>query len=288
MDGLVYFLPFVYIYLKMINMKNAVVAIQRLEGKYIREWTNHYLSLGFDLVILCDNNKDGDAEDISSILQDLIEDKKVIIEDYRNKVRAQMLAYCDMYVKYGSEYNLLYVDIDEFLTFKCHSNINEFIGSIPSDWQCVVFNWMTFGDSGHIYADYSKGVQERFKEQRIGVKSQYSFDDDHHIKSLVKGGLDKVQFIGNPHIPATPLKVYNAVGNRCDQSPFQPIDWSVAYIKHYTTKSLQEYIENKLMRGTGDRSYEMFLQTYGNRYFKINDWTEEKQQYILKKGFKGI
>lgn len=269
-------------------MKNAVVAIQRLEGKYIREWTEHYLSLGFDLVIICDNNQLSDNEDVTEILSDYIKDDKVIVEDYRNKVKAQMLAYCDMYLKYGSEYNILYVDIDEFLVLEKHKSISEFITSIPSNWECVVFNWMTMTDSGLIYADYSKGVKERFTEANPNAMSQYSFVDDHHIKSLVRSGLNDVRFIGNPHIPSTPLKIYNALGKRCDQSPFQCVIHNTAYIKHYTTKSLQEYIENKLMRGTGDRSYEMFLQTYGNRYFKINEWTEEKQQYIDRMGFKGI
>ena len=266
---------------------NAVVAIQRLEGKYLQEWVEHYLSLGFDLVIICDNNQLSDNEDITEILSDYIKDNKVVIEDYRGRVKAQMVAYCDMYLKYGSEYNLLYVDIDEFLYLEC-GNISTFLDTIPGDWECVVFNWMTMTDSGQIYADYSVPVQERFTIPNPNAMSQYNFVDDCHVKSLVRGGLDRVQFIGNPHIPSTPLKVFNALGLRCDQSPFQGVNHKVAYIKHYTTKSLQEYCEHKLMRGTGDRSYELFLQTYGNRYFKINDWTKEKQEYLDRIGFKGI
>lgn len=269
-------------------MKNAVVAIQRLEGKYIIEWTEHYLSLGFDLVIICDNNQLSDNEDVTEILSDYIKDKKVIIEDYRGRVKAQVLAYNDMYMKYGSKYNILYVDIDEFLVLDNHKSISEFITSIPSNWQCVVFNWMTMGDNGHIYADYSVPVQERFTEANPNAMSQYNFVDDCHIKSLVRGGLNDVRFTGNPHIPSTPLKVYNALGLRCDQSPFQQVIHNTAYIKHYTTKSLEEYCTHKLLRGTGDRSYELFLQTYGNRYFKINEWTKEKQEYLDKIGFKGI
>ena len=268
-------------------MKNAVVAIQRLEGKYIREWTEHYLSLGFDLVIICNNNQLSDNEDITELLSDYIKDDKVIVEDYRGRVKAQMVAYNDMYLKYGERYNLLYVDIDEFLYLEC-DNISTFLDTIPSDWQCVVFNWMTMTDSGHIYADYSKGVKERFTIPNPNAKSQYSFVDDHHIKSLVRGGLGNVQFLGNPHIPATQLKVYNVLGDRCDCSPFQQIVHKVGYIKHYTTKSLEEYVNGKLKRGTGDRTYELFLQTYGNRFFRINDWTQEKQEYLDRMGFKGI
>lgn len=266
----------------------AVVAIQRLEGKYIREWIEHYLSLGFDKVIICDNSQLSDNEDITEIVSNYIKDGKVIVEDYRGRVRAQMIAYSDMYLKYGSDYNILYVDIDEFLVLEKHKSISSFIESIPSEWQCIVFNWMTMTDSGLIYADYSRGVKERFTIPNPNAMSQYNFVDDCHIKSLVRGGLNEVKFLGNPHIPSTPLKVYNALGLRCDQSPFQCVNHKVAYIKHYTTKSLEEYCTHKLLRGTSDRSYEMFLQTYGNRYFKINEWTEEKQQYLDRIGFKGI
>lgn len=269
-------------------MKNAVVAIQRMEGKYIREWVNHYQSLGFDKVIICDNNQPSDTEDIGDILKDYIEQEFVVIEDYRGRIKAQMRCYTEMYLKYGNTYNILYCDIDEFLTLKCHKNITELIESIPSDWEAIVANWMTYGDNGLIYADYSKGVQERFTEPRFGVKSQYWFDDDCHVKSIIRCGLKDVQFISNPHVSTTPLLTYNVNGKRCDNSPFQPIDWGVAYFKHYTTKSLQEYCENKLKRGTGDRDYETFLATYKNRYFKINDWTEEKEEYLLKMGYKGV
>ena len=269
-------------------MKNAVVSIQRLEGKYLQEWVEHYLSLGFDLVIICDNNQLSDNEDITEILSEYIKDKKVIIEDYRNRVKAQMQSYCDMYIKYGDRYNLLYVDIDEFLVLEKHKSISEFLTSIPDDWQCVVFNWMTMTDSGLIYADYSVPVQERFTIPNPNAMSQYNFVDDCHVKSLVRSGLDRMQFTGNPHIPSTPLTVYNALGQRCDQSPFQGVNHKVAYIKHYTTKSLEEYCCHKLVRGTGDRDYNTFLQTYGNRYFKINNWTKEKQEYLDRIGFKGI
>lgn len=269
-------------------MNNAVVAIQRLEGKYIREWIEHYIQLGFDKVIICDNNQLSDNEDITEILSDYIKDEKVIVEDYRGRVRVQIIAYSDMYLKYGNDYNILYVDIDEFLVLDGYDSISSFIASIPSEWQCIVFNWMTMTDSGLIYADYSKGVKERFTESNPNAMSQYSFSDDHHIKSLVRGGLGNVQFLGNPHIPSTPLNVFNALGQKCDQSPFQSVNHNVAYIKHYTTKSLQEYVENKLKRGTADRDYKLFLETYGNRYFKINEWTEDKQEYLDRIGFKGI
>lgn len=267
--------------------KFAVCAIGRLENHYAVEFVEHYLNLGFDKIIVCDNNF-GDEEHFEEVLQPYIDQGSVIIEDWRGVVKAQMNAYSSIYAKYGGEYNILYVDFDEFLTLCKHKTIKEFVESFPSDCQCILINWATYGDNGHIYADYSKPLQERFTEARPNAKSQYNFLDDCHVKSLIMGGLGGVRFFGNPHTANTPLVCYHAEGYRCSQSPFQDIRRNVAYIKHFTTKSLEEYCLGKLQRGTADRDINCFKSTYQGRYFKINDWTREKQGYIDSLGIFNI
>lgn len=267
-------------------MRTAVVAIARLEGRYLQEWIEHNLSLGFDKVIIADNNHDEDGEDIAQMFKD---NPNVIVEDYRNKVGYQMRCYSELYLKYGKEYSaLMFVDIDEFLILNKHKTISEFLESFPDDWEQIVINWAQYGDNGQIYADYSKPLMERFTEHRPNAKAQYDFVDEFHVKCIVKGGLPQVVFYSNPHVATNPLLTYHASGYRCSNSPFQQVDHTVAYIKHFCTKSLQEYCENKLKRGSGDRSYQVFLQTYGNRYFKINDWTEEKAQWLRENGYSGV
>ena len=48
-------------------MRVAVIAIARLEGRYLQEWVDHYKSLGFANAIICDNDHDEDDEDIKEI-----------------------------------------------------------------------------------------------------------------------------------------------------------------------------------------------------------------------------
>lgn len=263
-----------------------VCCIARLEGRYIREFVEHYLSLGFTKVIICDNNHDG--EDDLDVINDYVQQGKVIIEDYRDQVRAQMKAYTDIYAKYGNECDaIMYVDVDEFLILNKHNNIQEFIESFPNDWEVILTNWMTMGDNNQINADYSKPLMERFTEARPMAKSQYDFVDDFHVKSIVKGGLDSIVFYGNPHTPCNSVVCYHSNGKRCNCSPFQVVDHSVAYLKHFTTKSCEEYC-NKLRKGTADRDYQTFLQTYGRRYFLINEKTDEKVKYFEERGYSGI
>lgn len=262
----------------MSNLKTAVVCIARLEGKYINEWVNHYLGLGFDKIIIADNNHDEDGEDLGAMFKD---NPNVIVEDYRNKVGYQMKCYTELYQKYKNDYDwLFFCDIDEYLEIPRHKDISEFL-SDKGDYDCVMVNWMVYGDNDQVYADYSKPLQERFPEPLpFDIKVQYNFSENLHIKSFIKGGLTYVYFGGNPHCADTPLKCCNASGVRLNNCPFQPIDYSTAYLKHYVTKSLQEWVENKCKRGTADRDYNSFVYSYRSRYFMYNQMTPEKQAYL--------
>lgn len=254
----------------------AVCCIGRLENRYIREFVEHYKNLGFSKVIIADNNHDGE-EHFEDVLQDYIDQGFVKILDYRNLVGYQMKAYTEMYEKYKDEFtHLAFFDIDEYLEIPNYSNIQDYLKD-KLDYDCVMVNWLCFGDNEQIYADYTKGVQERFKQPLpIDLKVQYNFAENFHIKSILKGGLDNIHFGGNPHCTDSNLKCCNASGVRVENRPWQMIDYRQAYLKHYVTKSLEEWYTNKMKRGSGDRPYETFIQFYKDRYFKYNKPTQEK------------
>ena len=267
----------------MSNLKTAVVAIARMEGRYLPEWIEHYQKLGFTNIILCDNNHDGDGEGVEAILKPY--DGFVIYEPYRNKVGYQMKAYSEILAKYKNDYDwFFFCDIDEFLELPKHKDVSDFL-SDKNDFDCVMVNWLCYGDNEQVLADYTKPLKERFPNPLpIDICVQYSFPENMHIKSFVKGGIDAV-FGGNPHCCETNLKCCNASGIQVANRPWQPIDYANAYIKHYITKSTQEFFENKLKRGTGDRDYNSFLYTYRNRYFMYNQLTQEKLDWLKSKGY---
>ena len=95
-------------------MVTAVCAIAKLENRYIREWVEYYLTLGFDYIILYDNN-DINGEDLSEPIQDYIQAKQVEIIDVRGKIGYQVEAYNNCYHRYKYQVDwILFVDIDEF------------------------------------------------------------------------------------------------------------------------------------------------------------------------------
>ena len=260
----------------MSNLKTAVCAIGRLENAYAKEFVNHYLNLGFTNIIIADNNHDGE-EHFEDVLQDYVDKGLVIILDYRNKVGYQMAAYSEMYEKFKYDYDwIAFFDFDEYLYIK--TNIEDYLKT-KSDYDAVLINWMCFGDNDQVHYE-NKPLQERFTKPLPFDKCvQYMFPENAHIKSIIKGGL-YVYFRGNPHIPDTPLKCCNGSGVRVANSPWQSLDYSEAFIKHFVTKSLEEWITNKMKRGTGDRDYDTFVRFYKDRYFLYNDMTDEKKAYL--------
>lgn len=264
----------------MSYFKTAVCAIGRLENKYAREFVDHYLKLGFTTVIIADNNHDGE-EHFEDVLQDYIDNDSVKILDYRNMVGCQMQCYTELYKRFKDEYDwIAFFDFDEFLEIPNHNRIEDFLKD-KAEFDCVMVNWLCFGDNGQIEADYTKPMQERFKEPLpIDLKVQYNFSENMHIKSILKGGLDNVVFKGNPHCTDSHLKCCNASGVQVNNRPWQMIDYRQAYLKHYVTKSLEEWYTNKMVRGSGDRNYETFLQFYKDRYFRYNKPTQEKIDWL--------
>lgn len=265
--------------MKIENNKVAVCVIGRLENRYAKEFVDHYLSIGVNKIFIYDNNHDGE-EYFEDVLQEYIDNELVEVISYRNFENVQNTAYNDCYKKHGNEYEwFIFCDFDEFLVLNNCNKVQAFLHS-KKDFDCVLLNWKCMTDNNLIHDDGRPMLERFIVPCDKDVKVQYDFSDNKHIKSIVRGGLDYLMFYGQPHVPVNPLKCCNAIGQPVMQSPFQNIEWSVAYFKHFVTKTIEEYVENKMKRGVGDRDHELFLATYKGRFFKYNEETEEKLKWL--------
>lgn len=257
----------------------AVCVIGRRENEYAREFVAHYLSVGFDTVIILDNNR-AKEERFESVLQDYIDSGKVIIEDYRDRTSVQGIAYDEAYKKYGEQYDwIAFVDFDEYLYIE-HGKVRSLLKGKEA-FDCVLVNWMCYGDGGMLHND-GRPLRERFTEPLpYDLCVQYDFPENNHIKSIVRGGLKDVHLGKNPHIPSSLLHCCTASGKECAPSPFQPYDFSVAHLKHYATKTAEEWITNKWQKGTPDKdNLDAFRRKYADRFFKYNERTQAKEDFI--------
>ena len=261
-------------------MKVALCTIGRLENQYAVEYVDYYKSIGFDKIFIYDNNHDGE-EHFEDVLQSYVDDGFVNVIDYRNKEAAQLSAYNDCYSKYGNEYDwIAFFDFDEFLTLVKDKDIKSYLSHFEG-FQGVKINWMVHTDNNLIKSD-GRGVLERFTTPMEYDKCvTYKFPENYHVKSILR---TRNGFVWNvtPH-NINGAKYADSDGNETNDSPFQKYSYESAYIKHFTTKTIEEFINGKYKKGTADRDIKSFKNTtYGSidSFFKVNERTKEKDEYI--------
>lgn len=260
-------------------MKTAVIAIGRRENEYAREFVEHHLSVGFDKIIIADNNHDKE-ERFEDVLSDYIADGKVTVEDYRNQVAVQCQAYNALYKKYGKTYDwIAFFDFDEQLVLKGKRTLKDWLAGFEPETDAVLVNWKCMTDGGMLESD-GRPLKKRFTKAMPSDRIlKRNTPENNHVKCIVRGGLPDVRFIKQPHVPETCSHCHTANGKPCENSPFQPYDYSVATLMHYTTKTIGEWLRNKWQKGVAVYDDELFKKRYSRYFYGINEETEEKKKY---------
>ena len=281
------------------NMKTLLCCIGRRENDYIREFVEYYKALGITNICLYDNNYDGE-EDFNDVIGDYISNGFVILKDYRNKKVCQLEAYDECYKKYGKEYDwIAFFDIDEFMFINSNKTLSEYLArSEFNEYDMIHINWLLFGDGGQTKSDGRGLLQRIVQPLDVNHATLYNFPDNFHCKSIIRGCLTEVKWDATPHTPSNNLKCCNSFGLPCDgNSPFIPYDYRNAGLRHFTTKTAEEYAE-KVKRGFPDgnpTSKEKMIKIFFDR----NEVTEEKvnifkqelgidMSYLLPHKFDGV
>ena len=109
----------------LLNKENGIClcTIGKNENLYAREFIEYYYLLGFNKIIIFDNNEIN-GEKFDEILGDYIKNNFVEIIDIRGLLSIQIAVYNYCYTKYNHLYDwFAFFDFDEFLYIKNHSNI---------------------------------------------------------------------------------------------------------------------------------------------------------------------
>lgn len=263
----------------MENKRVAIVAIARLENDYINEWIGHHLGIGVNHIYVYDNSS-SEEEKLRYRIYDEYSDRVSVIPAY-DKQQYQMPAYKEAYNTYGDLYDyMIYIDIDEFIMLQQDKTINDFVQRLPDDCECYRMNWEIYGDSGIVNRDTSSSVVKDFK---IPAKTKRNST----TKSIIKGRLDNIDFISvhyavrNMNGEYSNLKTY--YGNMIDITYELPIkskslnihkiDYTYIKLNHYITKSICEFICQKMRRPDAAWNYERNID---KDFFHYNDYTQEK------------
>lgn len=277
-------------------MKNAIYAIGRLENDYVREWVEYHLNIGFHKIFIYDNNYSGE-EEFSDVLKDYIEQGKVKIINVRNKFSFQEIAYNNAINEYCRDYDWnAFIDIDEFITIENSRDINEFLSQekfINKD--IIIMNWKNYGDNEQVKKEKG-GVIERFTTPIPNEKCiAYDFSENLHIKSMINGKskyIKDIMFGGNPHnlYPKSKdaselIQCVNGVGKKVNNfaTPFsEKIVHNGIYLRHYSCKTIEEFIKIKLQRGFCEGKLNLSLDWFWKRN-KITNEKLELANNLIKK-----
>lgn len=264
------------------KFKILLCTIAKKENLYIKEFIDYYRNLKVDKIILYDNNE-VNGENFFDILKNDTESNFVKIINIRGYERPQQKAYnhCYKFNKYNYEWIAFY-DVDEYLNIVNSTNLNEFLSS-PNFKNCqsIIINWKCYGDNDMLFYE-PRPINERFiKPVNLTIeiiKNKYIYSAG---KTIVRGGLNLIW----AHFPHYFKNTINCRPNgNLMKDYFSPPEYSTAYIKHFTTKSTEEYIE-KLNKGDvfeiSNKQYiEDKIKEY---YFLFNKITKQKIELFNNK-----
>lgn len=266
-------------------MRTLLCAIGRMENDYIREWVEYNKNIGFTNICLFDNNFDGE-QDFRDVIGDYIESGYVILKDYRNRIVCQLKAYTECYSEYGNKYDwIAFFDVDEFLTFSTHKNIQEYLSDkMFNDFYSIKINCLNYDDNDMLYND-GRPLLERFKRP---MPLYQNYTGNELTQCLIRGQ-QKIKlnqndtgfyFLNPGTTDIYPCCDGGGIEKKFDESSFLP-NFKYSCLRHYSTKTAREYCD-KIRRGFPDHDITLYpnreLWLVENVFFKVNSVTPEKVQ----------
>ncbi|HVZ29486.1 MAG TPA: glycosyltransferase family 2 protein [Asticcacaulis sp.] len=224
-------------------MSVALVCIVKNERPCLAEWLAYHLAIGIDRVIAFDNESDdGTREYLMALSHDY--PIEVIAWPSRPGESPQKSAYAWAIANRLSDVDwALFIDCDEFLVLREDTDIGGFLGRLGDDVGAVAFNWLTFGSSGRVAADYGL-VTQSF---RMGPPAL--FHNNHHVKTLARVAMLKALYV---HHAETSGRYIYPDGTELDwgytEGVSSEIRHGVAHLNHYQVKSHEDFAR-KMARG---------------------------------------
>lgn len=283
-------------------MKIALCAIVKNENIYLREWVEYHKSIGFDKIILYDNNP-VDGEVPHQVIGDYVMDGYVDVYNVRGvawsympfnkRIYLQSEAYKNCLETYHNEYKwIAFIDVDEFITISNNEsqNIHDIFEKYKYDkagYEQVLMSWYTIGDDGEVNYNPTE-VRQRFLSHRTSGDVLDGIND-FWVKSIVRSDilskLDEKRIDMSWHATnwlyscnEQGRPVYPANDGHLAKLP-QPYH-NILYVKHYFSKSLWEHLSRmRDIRDTWDQ------QAKDNRihlYKKLNGWSNEHEKAYME------
>jgi hypothetical protein len=198
-------------------MKVGLINVAKWEDYYLKEWLDYNQKLGFDKVIMYQNDWRTDIE--HSILQKEVCDGRSIQVPLYNQVLTN-----------NTEYDwLAFIDCDEFIVLNKHNNIKELIEEYKDKTNVIGLNWYIYGNMG---------IVSREGDSLLKPFTMRNKDVDKHVKVIVNARSgERMQLPHNTFGPAMDTNGKKFGG------PFNPGGPSdIAVLNHYHSKTREDWM----------------------------------------------
>ena len=233
-------------------MKVALINVAKWEDYYLKEWLDYNEKLGFDKVIMYQNDWRTDLE-------------HPILEKREWDGRSVQLPIYNSSLDNNTEYDwLAFIDCDEFIVLKKHNTIKELIEEYKDRTNVIGLNWTFFGNLGKVSRE-GDSLLKPFTMRNKGT--------DQHIKVIVNARSgERMQLPHNTGGLAMDTNGHKFKG------PFNkngPMD--VAYISHFHNKTREDWML-RCKRGRVDCNIDHDIDLWDNE-ININNEVEDLSAY---------
>jgi len=226
----------------------AACLVVKNEGRYLAEWLAYNILLGFDEILVYDN--DSRDNTVAIVSRASANDSRIRYLPWPDiPGRApQVPAYNNALRQTRADW-IAFIDVDEFLVLKEHDTIAEFLAGFDEDTGAVCVNWLLFGSSGH--ENYIDDLVIR----RFTRCAEHTYSLNEIVKSIVRRSVVKRM---HAHAPLLARGHYcSSDGRVTDLRGGFARDHSTvhhrAQINHYVVKSNEEY-RNKVALGSAGKA----------------------------------
>lgn len=198
-------------------MKVALVCVAKWEDYYLEEWLDYNHKIGFDKIIMYQNDWRTDIE--RPFLEKRVWDGRSI----------QVPLY-NSFLQTDTEYDwVAFFDCDEFLVLKKHDNVKDFINDYKDKTNVIGLNWYFYGSCG-LTTRTSNSLLTMFPNRNRNV--------DQHVKVMVN--VKSSETMSLPHNTHGPAMDTNG---KLFHGPFNPNGPSdVAVLNHYHNKTREDWM----------------------------------------------
>jgi len=248
------------------DFQHVICANARWESGYIAEWLRYYQRLGFDHVFLYCN--DDSPNEMAAAAAPFLTGPNPFVTFRHHPVQGEQFVMYRHFLETDAQRCgwIGFFDIDEFLRLKPGQTIADFMADFQ-DADCVMFNWLFFGTSGHKTPPPGSVLENYlYREDPIHALTKY-LARPHLFRH--PGFFDPAVEHWYMHWPGyvlgeafTPVNVlHESMHGYYDGFPDRPAAWNnqperrqklleTAIIHHYSFRSEQNFFD-RVARGTG-------------------------------------